>query len=113
MTRGAVAARRGVGATAAGLAAPAAAFAHGLVGKQDLPIPRWLFAWAAASCWSRRSSGLAALWPTPRLQESRERRRSTVPPCCSSCSPARSASRSSSSCVYAGLAGDADGDRPT
>ena len=27
---------------------PASALAHGLVGKQDLPIPRWLFAWAAA-----------------------------------------------------------------
>ena len=24
------------------------ALAHGLVGKQDLPIPRWLFSWAAA-----------------------------------------------------------------
>ena len=35
-------------ALGAALALPANALAHGLVGKQDLPIPRWLFAWAAA-----------------------------------------------------------------
>ena len=33
-------------ALSAALALPASALAHGLVGKQDLPIPRWLFAWA-------------------------------------------------------------------
>ncbi|TML06144.1 MAG: hypothetical protein E6G41_08545 [Actinobacteria bacterium] len=33
---------------AAALVLPATASAHGLVGKQDLPIPRWLFAWGAA-----------------------------------------------------------------
>ena len=35
-------------AVGAALALPAAAFAHGLVGKQDLPIPRWLGRWPAA-----------------------------------------------------------------
>ena len=29
-----------------------------LVGKQDLPIPRWLFAWARRSCSWPRSSAL-------------------------------------------------------
>ena len=32
----------------AAAAFPDAASAHGLVGKQDLPIPQWLFAWAAS-----------------------------------------------------------------
>jgi hypothetical protein len=32
----------------AGLLAPAAAQAHALVGKKDLPIPTWLFAWGAS-----------------------------------------------------------------
>jgi hypothetical protein len=47
-----VAARRlrwslgGVGAVA--LALPATADAHGIVGRADLPIPVWLFSWAAA-----------------------------------------------------------------
>jgi len=60
-------------AASASLAAPAASWAHGLVGKQDLPIPRWLFAWAAAGVLVVSFLGLAALWPTPRLQSVRER----------------------------------------
>ena len=27
---------------------PARALAHGIAGKTDLPLPRWLFAWSAA-----------------------------------------------------------------
>src|SRR5829696_2298280 len=33
----------------AGALVPAAAEAHGLVQRQQLPIPQWLFAWAAAA----------------------------------------------------------------
>jgi hypothetical protein len=55
------------------LAAPASALAHGLVGKQDLPIPRWLFAWAAAAVLVVSFVALAVLWPRPRLERVRER----------------------------------------
>src|SRR5437588_1513950 len=57
----------------AGLVAPTAAVAHGLVGKSDLPIPRWLFAWAAAVVLVVSFVALAALWPKPRLERLRER----------------------------------------
>ncbi|MGZ6695219.1 MAG: fenitrothion hydrolase [Solirubrobacteraceae bacterium] len=64
----------------AGLAVtPAGALAHGLVGKQDLPIPRWLFAWAAAVVLVVSFVGLAVLWPTPRLEKTPERRLLRVP----------------------------------
>src|SRR5215203_3167760 len=52
---------------------PATAAAHGLVGKQDLPIPKWLFAWAASLVLVLSFAGLAAAWPQPRLQSVRER----------------------------------------
>jgi hypothetical protein len=68
-----------LGAAALALALPATASAHGLVGKQDLPIPRWLFAWAAAVVLVASFVGLAVLWSTPRLQEVTERRRFDVP----------------------------------
>ena len=64
------AAAAGVGAL---LAAPAPALAHGLVGKTDLPIPRWLFAWAAAVVLVVSFVALATLWPKPRLQRIAER----------------------------------------
>jgi hypothetical protein len=59
--------------TAAALLAPATASAHGLVGKQDLPIPRWLFAWGAAVVLVVSFVGLAVLWSRPRLQDVQER----------------------------------------
>jgi hypothetical protein len=59
---------------AAALALPASASAHGLVGKQDLPIPKYVFAWAAAAVLVISFVGLAVLWPRPRLEEPRERR---------------------------------------
>src|SRR4051812_43625279 len=61
-------------ASAAVAVLPDAALAHGLVGKQDLPIPRWLFAWAAAVVLVVSFVALAVLWPRPRLEEVSERR---------------------------------------
>jgi hypothetical protein len=69
----------GTSVLAAALALPASASAHGLVGKQDLPIPRWLFAWAAAIVLVVSFVALAVLWPRPRLEEPRERRLLRVP----------------------------------
>jgi hypothetical protein len=60
-------------ALSAALVAPASALAHGLVGKQDLPIPRWLFAWAAAAVLVVSFVALAVLWPRPRLERVHER----------------------------------------
>jgi len=48
--------------------------AHGLVGKQDLPIPEWLFGWAAAVVLIVSFVALATLWPAPRLETPRRRR---------------------------------------
>jgi hypothetical protein len=59
--------------------APTPAFAHGLVGKQDLPIPKVVFAWAACAVLVASFAGLAALWPNARLQESHERTAFRVP----------------------------------
>ena len=51
------------------LAVPAAAEAHGLVQRPPLPIPQWLFAWAAAAVLVISFFALAVLWPTPRLEQ--------------------------------------------
>src|SRR4051812_38826077 len=45
--------------------------AHGLVGRTDLPIPKWLFGWAAAVVLVLSFAALAVLWPKPELQEER------------------------------------------
>jgi hypothetical protein len=42
--------------------------AHGLVVRSDLPIPEWLFGWAAAMVLVVSFVALAVLWPDPRLQ---------------------------------------------
>ena len=55
-------------ALGAALALPAVADAHGLVGRADLPIPEWLFGWAAAIVLVISFVALAALWPKPRLE---------------------------------------------
>jgi hypothetical protein len=59
--------------------APASALAHGLVGRQDLPIPKWLFGWAAAVVLVASFVALAVLWPKPRLEQAPERRVAGLP----------------------------------
>src|SRR4051794_35431990 len=53
--------------------------AHGIVGREDLPIPRWLFGWAAAVVLVLSFVALAVLWPKPRLERAGERRLFAVP----------------------------------
>ena len=42
--------------------------AHGIVARSDLPVPAWLFGWAAALVLVVSFVGLAVLWPEPKLQ---------------------------------------------
>ena len=45
-------------------------FAHsGLSARQNLPIPEWLFGWAAAAVLVISFAALAVLWPRPRLEK--------------------------------------------
>jgi len=64
--------RRGLSAAVATLGAAGAlapeADAHGISQRSDLPIPEWLFAWAAAVVLVISFVALASLWPTPRLE---------------------------------------------
>jgi hypothetical protein len=70
----------GLLAAVATLAAlPQAALAHGIVGRADLPIPQWLFGWAATVVLVVSFVGLAVLWPRPRLEQTSERRIASVP----------------------------------
>ena len=48
-------------------------FAHGLVQRSSLPIPEWLFGWAAAVVLCVSFVALAVLWPRPRLEDPRWR----------------------------------------
>ena len=71
-------ARSLVAATAAaGLLAallfPDIASAHALVGRKDLPVPAWLFAWGASLVLIVSFALLSVAWPTPRLQRDRWR----------------------------------------
>jgi len=50
-------------------ALPEPAAAHGLGGRADLPIPEWLFAWAAAVVLVVSFVGLAVLWRSPQLDD--------------------------------------------
>jgi hypothetical protein len=59
--------------------APEAALAHGFGGRQTLPIPKWLFGWAAAVVLVASFVGLAVLWPKPRLERPAERRVAGIP----------------------------------
>ncbi|MGH2838817.1 MAG: fenitrothion hydrolase [Thermoleophilaceae bacterium] len=49
--------------------------AHGLVGRSDLPIPEWLFGWAAAIVLIVSFVALAVLWPDPKFEGDRGWRR--------------------------------------
>jgi hypothetical protein len=60
--------------------APAAASAHGISGRASLPVPPWLFAWAAAIVLIVSFVLLSTLWSRPRLQEEHERRLCSWPP---------------------------------
>lgn len=77
-------ARRTVSLTAVVLAAwmlaPAAAGAHGISGRASLPVPAWLFAWAAAIVLVVSFVLLSTIWSQPRLQQPRERRVCAWPP---------------------------------
>jgi hypothetical protein len=53
---------------AAALAVPATASAHGLVQRANLPIPEWMFNYAAAAVLVVSFAALALLWPRPRLE---------------------------------------------
>ena len=57
---------------AASLVVPAPAAAHGLARRADLPIPEWLFGWAAAVVLVVSFVALAVLWNEPRLENRAE-----------------------------------------
>jgi hypothetical protein len=56
---------------AAALLSPEAASAHGIVGRAGLPIPVWLFSWAAAIVLVVSFVALSTLWRRPQLQKQR------------------------------------------
>ena len=63
----------------AALAGAPDALAHGIVGREDVPIPRWLFGWAATAVLVVSFVALATLWPRPRLEDAPEREVFAVP----------------------------------
>ncbi|MBI5309773.1 MAG: fenitrothion hydrolase [Actinobacteria bacterium] len=53
--------------------------AHGLSGRSDLPIPDWLFGWAAALVLAVSFFAFAALWQQPKLETARATARLRIP----------------------------------
>ncbi len=60
-------------------AADLVVLAHGIVGREDLPIPRWLFLYGAVAVLVASFVGLAVLWPRPRLESAGARVVARVP----------------------------------
>ena len=58
-----------VAAPVAVLALPQSALAHALVAREDLPIPAWLFAWAASVVLIVSFFALSVLWKQPRFEQ--------------------------------------------
>jgi hypothetical protein len=48
-------------------------FAHALAAREDLPIPAWLFAWAASIVLIVSFFALSAAWREPRFEDEKER----------------------------------------
>ncbi|HEV2790223.1 MAG TPA: fenitrothion hydrolase, partial [Solirubrobacterales bacterium] len=48
-------------------------FAHALAAREDLPIPAWLFAWAASIVLIASFFALSAAWRKPQFEEERSR----------------------------------------
>jgi hypothetical protein len=63
-----------IAVAAAALLSPASAAAHGLVGRAYLPVPAWLFAWAAGAVLIVSFFALGRLWSAPRLEPATPRR---------------------------------------
>ncbi len=68
-----------VALTLLGALIPAAAQAHGLIGRVYLPIPAYLFGWAAAAVLVCSFVALALLWPRPWLERRPARRLCRIP----------------------------------
>lgn len=51
------------------LAAAAPAYAHGIGGRTDLPVPRWLFVFGAAAALLISFVALSTLWTEPRFED--------------------------------------------
>ena len=79
-------------------------FAHGIVGRADLPIPAELFGAAAAAVLVLSFAALASQWSEPRLQRPRERRLFRLPRAVDAVAGAFGLAVFLV-CVYAGLAG--------
>src|SRR5436305_3729780 len=59
---------------------PPPAGAHGISGRASLPVPAWLFAWAAAFVLVISFIALSTLWSSPRLQQTQLKRLWRLPP---------------------------------
>src|SRR5918997_7100877 len=69
MTQRATLAAVGLASLATTFLTPVRASAHGISTRADLPIPVWLFSWAAAAVLVVSFVALAAFWSKPKLEE--------------------------------------------